>query len=222
MNKNGVIDTIKRMLLASLGLFIFGFAVHCAIRANIGVGPWDVFCIGLSNTLGIKYGTASIAISVVLIIIDVLMGEKIGFGTILDAIIVGKTVDFFNWLDVIPIIEDNLILSIAIMLVAFLFEGFSQYMYMKAGLSCGPRDSFQIALGKRMPKIPIGYVNIILLAVVLVIGFLLHGPIGIGTVLAAFGLGIAQEIAFNVAKFDPKAVTHQSVVDTINILIRKS
>lgn len=210
-------DILKNSILASFGLVCFGFCLYCVIQANIGVGPWDVFCIGLSNTLGILYGTASIGISVVLIVIDLLMGEKIGIGTILDAVIVGKTVDFLNYINLIPKIENNLVLSIALLLFAFVGESFSQYLYMKAGLSCGPRDSLQIALGKRMPKLPIGVVNIILLAVVLIIGYFLHGPIGIGTLLCPIGVGTMQDLVFKITKFDPKSVKHQSIIDSIRI-----
>ena len=92
---------------------------------------------------------------------------------------------------------------------------------MKAGLSCGPRDSLQIALGKRMPKLPIGVVNIILLLVVFIIGYFLGGPFGIGTLLAPFGIGIMQDVVFKITKFDPKAVKHQSIFDSFKILTKK-
>jgi len=214
-------EIFKNCINAGLGLFCFGFCVYCVIQANIGVGPWDVFCIGLSNTCGILYGTASIGISVVLIIIDLLMGEKIGLGTILDAVIVGKTVDLFNWLNPIPKIENNLPLSIGIMILFFIGEGFAQYFYMKAGLSCGPRDSLQIALGKRLPMLPIGVVNIILLAVVLIIGYFLNGPIGIGTLLCPVGIGVMQDLVFKITKFDPKSVKHQSLIASLKVIFGK-
>ena len=228
MNSNGqqskaavLGDLAKRTLLASAGLFFYGFCIYCFIQANIGVGPWDVFCIGLSNTLHVKYGTASISISFLLIIIDLLLGEKIGLGTILDAIIVGKTVDLFNALNLIPVIEHNYVISLLMLILVFIGEGFAQFLYMKAGLSCGPRDSFQIAIGKRMPKISIGVVNIIILAVVLIIGLLLKGPFGIGTILAPFGIGIFQDVVFKITKFKPKEVKHQSIIETFKLLTGK-
>lgn len=209
---------LKNTVLASLGLFFYGFCVYCFIQANIGVGPWDVFCIGLSKTLGIKYGNASISISVVVIVIDLLMHEKIGLGTILDAIIVGKTVDLFNYINLIPSIENNMLLSIGMLILVFIGEGFAQFFYMKAGLSCGPRDSLQIALGKRLKKLPIGVVNIFLLLFVFVIGYFLGGPIGIGTILAPFGIGIMQDVVFKLTKFDPKAISHASLIDSFKVL----
>ena len=209
---------IKKILLASVGLFFYGFCVYSFIQMNIGVGPWDVFCIGLSKTLNIKYGNASIAISVIIIIVDLLMKEKIGIGTILDAIIVGKTVDLFNAINLIPAIEHNYLLSIVGLILVFIGEGIAQFLYMKAGLSCGPRDSLQIALGKRLSKLPIGVVNIILLCVVFIVGFFLGGPYGIGTLLAPFGIGFAQDLVFKITKFDPKSIKHESIIDSFKNL----
>ena len=221
MNKTAI-DILKNSLTASLGLVMFGAGVYLVIQANIGASPWDVFCIGLSQTLGIKYGNASIMISAVLIVIDVIMGEKIGIGTILDAVIVGKTVDLLNFLNLVPAIENNIVLSIVLLVAAFALEGYSQYFYMKAALSCGPRDSFQIALGRRMPKVPIGVVNIIILLTVFVIGYFLGGPIGLGTILTPFCAGLSQQFFFTVKKFDPKKTEHQNLIESLKVILRRS
>ena len=211
---------LKNSLSASFGLILFGFGVYMVIQANIGAAPWDVFCIGLSNTLGIKYGNASIAISVLIIITDIILGEKIGLGTVLDAILVGKTVDFLNWSNLIPAVQGKPGVSIALALTGFVIEGFSQYFYMKSALSCGPRDSFQIAIGKRLPRVKIGIVNIMILTVVLVIGWILGGPVGINSFIAPFGIGLAQQLAFDTMKFDPKVVCHQNILTSFKILFK--
>ena len=217
-------DDRRRILMKSLeaafGLFCFGFGVYLTIRANIGVAPWDAFTIGLSNQLGVLYGTASIGISFLLIIIDYLLKEHIGIGTILDAIVVGKTVDLFQWLDIIPL-QQSLWSGILIMLLGHFVMGYSMYFYMKAGLCCGPRDSLMIALGRRFNKIPIGLVNAMILVVVLFAGWRLGGPIGIGTVLGAFDVAFMMQLAFYFAKFEPKDVEHQSIVESAKVLFQK-
>lgn len=95
-------ELLKKTLLAAIGLICFGAGVYLTIQANIGVAPWDALNLGLSKTFGILYGTASVGVSVILILIDLLLKEHIGIGTILDAVLVGKTVDFLNWFDLIP------------------------------------------------------------------------------------------------------------------------
>ncbi|MBP5594796.1 MAG: hypothetical protein J6Y02_05385, partial [Pseudobutyrivibrio sp.] len=84
------------MVVAAVSLFVNGFGVYLTIQANIGASPWDVLNLGLSNTFGILYGTASILVSFTILGIDILMKEAIGIAMIIDAIVVGKSVDFFN------------------------------------------------------------------------------------------------------------------------------
>lgn len=137
-------ELLKKTLLAAIGLICFGAGVYLTIQANIGVAPWDALNLGLSKTFGILYGTASVGVSVILILIDLLLKEHIGIGTILDAVLVGKTVDFLNWLDLIPS-QENIWAGIVMMLIGFFIMGLSQVIYMKAGLCCGPRDSLLLA-----------------------------------------------------------------------------
>lgn len=214
------LDIFKNSLLATAGLMSFAVAVYLIIQADLGVNPWDTFCIGLSEKLGILYGTANIIIAFTVIGFDLLLREKIGIGTILDAIVVGKTVDLLNWLDIIPK-QDNVFIGIIMLTLGCFIAGFSQYLYMKAGLSCGPRDGFLVAIGRRLKKIPIGGVNAIILSVVLVIGWFLDGPIGIGTLLSPLLMGFTQQVAFNLMKFEPKDVVHQDLFGSIRVLLGK-
>lgn len=108
MNKNRLTnDTpaglIKNVIMCSAGLFFFAFGVYMTIQANIGVGPWDVLGQGVARQTGILYGNVLIIISLCVLAIDVFLREPIGLGMLLDTFIVGKAVNLFNYLDVIPL-----------------------------------------------------------------------------------------------------------------------
>lgn len=209
-----------KILLASSGLFSFSFGVYLTIQADIGAAPWDVFELGLSKTLGITYGNASILVSVVILMIDVLMKEKIGIGMFLDAFLVGKTVDLFNRLNPVPAIG-KLFPGIIVMIAGLIIMGFSQYLYMKAALGCGPRDTLLVGLSRRLKKIPIGLISICILSVVTAAGWLLGGPTGIGTLICAFLTGPIMQLAFRIMKFEPTAVRHQGIMESIRVLFGK-
>lgn len=217
MRINSIKKLIFDILFASLGLFCFGFGVYLTINANLGAAPWDAFSIGLSSTVGIKYGTASIIISFSILAIDIILKEPVGWGMILDALIIGKTVDLFNWLDFVPS-SDNKIYSFFMLVVGMTIMGSSQFLYMKAALGCGPRDTLLVALTKRLKRIPIGIVQIIILSVVTFIGWILNGPIGIGTLLCAVMIGPIMGTVFRILKFDATAVKHRNFVETIRSL----
>ena len=216
--RKGVLRSTVR---ASAGLFLFSFGVYLTIQANIGAAPWDIFSLGLSHTFGIKYGTASIGVSLTLLIINVILKEPIGLGMFLDSFIVGKAVDLFNRIDLVPACQNHA-LSLFLMIAGLFIEGISQYFYMSAALGCGPRDTFLVAMSKRFRRVPIGAISICILAVVTLAGWRLGGPVGIGTLICAFLTGPIMQLDFRFVRFDAAEVTHQNIIRTGKVLSGKA
>ena len=208
---------ILNALLAAASLFVNGFGVYLTIQANIGAGPWDVLNLGLSRSLGILYGTASIAASCTILGIDILLREPIGLTMFIDAVVVGKAVDFFNWIDAVPA-RTSLWTGIPVMLLGLVIMAYTQYTYMIASLGCGPRDTLLVGLAKRVKRIPIGAVSIALLSTATLIGWLLGGPVGIGTLICAFCTGPIMQAAFTSVRFDATSVRHQRLRDSFRII----
>lgn len=216
-----LISILKNSLLAAFGLFGFGVGVYLTIQANIGVAPWDTFYLGINKVTGIQYGNISIAASIIIILIDVfVLKERIGIGTLLDAVVVGKTVDLMNWLNLVPA-QQNMIVGVILMLIGLFIMGFSQYLYMQAGLSCGPRDSMLVGISKKIPKVKVGYIGTAILITVFILGWLLDGPIGVGTIIAVALQGTLMQVAFNIMKFDPKDITHQDLIQSMRVIFKK-
>ena len=148
------------------------------------------------------------------------MKERIGFGTIIDALLTGNFVQMFN--DLNPLEENrNTWLGIIIMVGGFVFMALGMWIYMKGEQCCGPRDSLLVGLGKRLPKVPIGLVEVMLWAVVLLAGWLLGGPVGIGTVISTFGAGLVMQVVYNLVKFEPRNVRHKDVIATVRMLLSR-
>ena len=209
---------LRNMLLAAVSLFINGFGVYLTIHADIGAAPWDVFNLGLSKTLGILYGNASIAVSFAILCIDILMREPIGIAMIIDALVVGKSVDLFNALDLIPVPQD-LRSGVLMTLVGLVILGYTQYLYMRASLGCGPRDTLLVGLKKRLHKLPIGAISVALLSLVTLLGWLLGGKVGLGTVLCALASGPIMQFAFYTVRFDAASVSHQNIAASGKIIL---
>ena len=207
---------VLNMLIAALSLFVNGFGIYLTIRADIGAAPWDVLSLGLSKTLGILYGNASIAVSLTILLIDILMREPIGIAMFIDAVMVGKAVDFFNWLDPVPR-GSSLEVSVPMLIAGLFVLAYTQYTYMIASLGCGPRDTLLVGLAKRLRRVPIGLVSIALLSTATLIGWLLGGPVGLGTLLCAFGAGPVMQLAFRTVRFDATAIRHQRLRDSIKV-----
>lgn len=211
-------DTIFGWIRIIAGLFIFAFGVHLTIFANIGLAPWDCLGMGLSYHTPLNYGLSMTLIAVTVLGIDLLLKEKIGYGTIIDALLTGNFVQLFNSINPLPL-NNNRWLGIGIMLVGFVFMALGMAVCMKSEQCCGPRDALLVGLGKRMQKIPIGIVEVFLWAVVLLVGWLLEGPVGIGTLISTFGAGIVMQIVYTIIHFDPRNLRHKDVIETTKTLM---
>lgn len=208
---------LRNMLCAAISLFINGFGIYLTIQANIGAAPWDVFSLGLSRTLGILYGTASVTVSVTILVIDLLLKEPIGIAMVIDAVVVGKSVDLFNLLQMVPKAH-SLLLAVPMMILGLFIIAYTQYTYMRSALGCGPRDTLLVGLSKRFRRIPIGMISIALLTLVTVLGALLGGPVGIGTLICAFLAGPIMQFSFRTVHFDAAGISHQHMTDSLRVL----
>lgn len=209
------------MLLAAFSLFVNGFGVYLTIHADIGAAPWDVLNLGISHTLGILYGTASVAVSISILLMDIGLREAIGIAMFIDAVVVGKSVDFFNYINIIPVPE-TLPGAIAMILVGLVIIGYTQLTYMLASLGCGPRDTLLVGLSRRVKKLPIGIVSILLLSLATLIGWLLGGKVGAGTLICAFCAGPIMQFAFKTAHFEATAVRHQRLNESLRVFLHKA
>ena len=211
---------LKQWLRILIGLVIFAFGVHLTIFANIGLAPWDCLSMGVSYHTPLNYGKSVTVISLVIIGIDLLMRERIGFGTLFDALVVGNTIQFFNDHNPFPL-NEGILTGIPIMLLGFFFMAVGQWRYMSGAQCCGPRDMLLVGLGKRLPKVPIGVVQISLLAVVVFVSWLLGGPVGIGTLVSVLGMGLVMQLVLNIVHFEPRDVTNRDCVEVIKILAER-
>ena len=201
------------------GLAVFAFGVHLTIYANIGLAPWDCLGMGIAKHTVLNYGLAMTLVALTVLLIDLLLRERIGYGTIIDALLTGNLVQLCNNLNPLPE-NHNTWLGIAAMLIGFVFMALGMMIYMKAAQCCGPRDALLVGLGNRMPKVPIGVVEILLWAVVLLIGWLLGGPVGIGTLISTFGAGAIMQLVYSLLRFEPREIRHRDVIEVTKELFR--
>ena len=211
---------VREWAQIAAGLAVFAFGVHWTIYANIGLAPWDCLGMGISYHTFLNYGLAMTVMAVAVLLIDLLLRERIGYGTIIDAFLTGNLVQLYNDLNPLPE-NHNVWIGIAVMLMGFVFMALGMWIYMRAAQCCGPRDSLLVGLGKRFPGVPIGVVEIILWAVVLLFGWILGGPVGIGTLISTVGAGAVMQLVYSRLHFDPRGIRHRDVREITEVLLGK-
>jgi len=197
------------MLRLIWGLFLYSFGIVFTMNAHIGYAPWDVFHVGLANTIGLSIGTVAIMVGIIIGLISLLLGEKIGVGTILNMILIGVFLDMILALQIIPV-ADNFLLGIIMLILGLFIIALATYFYIGSALGAGPRDSLMVAL-TRKTSLSIGICRGIIEIFVVLVGWMLGGMVGIGTVLAAFTIGFCVQITFNLLKFDATKVKQETI-----------
>jgi uncharacterized membrane protein YczE len=184
--------------LASLlaGLFLFALAIVCQLESKLGLSPWDVLHQGIARHTPLSFGVANICVGLVVVGAAVLLGARIGVGTVANVVLVGG---FIVALTAIPQVDhlshDSLGVRIALLAVAMPLFGIASALYLGAWLGAGPRDSLMVALGARTGR-RLGVVRAGIEVCALAAGWALGGTVGVGTVVFALSIGPALESGF--------------------------
>ena len=207
-----------RLLNMTIGLILYALGIVMMINANIGYAPWEVFHVGLANTIGSSIGLASIIAGVILVVLVTLSGEKLGLGTISSMILTGVFIDIIFFINIIPI-TDNIIIGIIMLITGLFIIAIGSYFYIKSAFGVGPRDNVMVVLAKKT-KLPVGLCRSAVELLVTVIGWLLGGMVGIGTIISVVAIGFCIQIVFKIFKFDVTAVKHETLSDTFTNTLR--
>ena len=209
-------EYIRRFLLCALGLACFSvgnvFGVHAG---SAGTNAWNTLALGISGTTSLSFGTVTLLISVLVIVIDVIFKGRIGFGTLMNALLISWFSDLLLGIfDFLPYAQNQFI-GAALTIIGQTIISFSTILYMWPGLGCGPRDTLMVIIGKRFPKAPIGFIKFCMELVVLLIGVLLGAPFGLGTVLVMALQATIFQFASRICHYDPRNFVHEDILDTI-------
>lgn len=177
-----------RYTMFMLGLVVMAYGIAMMIEAKLGVAPWDTFHIGLQKTFGLTIGMWSQIVGLVIIFSSYVIGKiKPNIGMFLNMFFFGFFIDVFMWLDWIPI-GDTLVQRVLLFSAGLLIYTFGTGMYLSPRLGAGPRDSFMLALNERMGW-SIQKVRLSIEIAVTLFGFLLGGPVSVGTLVTALSIG---------------------------------
>jgi len=168
----------RRLIQLYAGLVLFGVSDAMLLMAALGVDPWDVLHQGLSRRFGLGVGTWAVLVGAVVMLLWIPLRQRPGLGTISNVVVVGLVIDLV--LALIPSVH-GLGLRVAVLVSAVFLNGVATGAYIGAGLGPGPRDG-------------------------LLVGWLLGGNVGVGTVLYAASIGPIAHVfipLFQVSSTEP-------------------
>lgn len=179
---------LPKLLIFFFGLLIMALGIVLLLRADLGATPWDVLHVGLYYQLGLTIGTWSIIVGLFILFASSLITKSIPqIGALLNMLTVGVFIDMYLYL---PFLQTpSSLMGKAFMFISGLvIMCYGMGFYISANLGAGPRDSLMLALttltGWKIRNIR-GTMEII----VLIIGWILGGPVFLGTVILSLLIG---------------------------------
>lgn len=177
--------SVRRLTQLGVGLVLYGVAMGMMIRAHLGLDPWDVFHDGVQKLTGLSFGTVVIITGVLVLLLWIPLRQWPGLGTVANTIIIGVATDA-----TLAVLEtpDSLLARWTMLLSGIVINGFAGALYIGSQYGAGPRDGLMTGLARRTGR-SIRLVRTSLEITVLLIGWLLGGVVGAGTVLYALMIG---------------------------------
>lgn len=196
---------LRRWVQLLSGLFLFGFAAAMMLRSQFGVDPWTVFAEGFHVTWGFGLGWVIVISGLVVLLIWIPLRQKPGVGTVLNALLVGPSMEVGLLMVETP---DTAPQRAFLFAAGLLMMGIASGLYIGARFGPGPRDGLMVGFNARFGW-PMWAVRTVVEATVLSIGWALGGSFGVGTIIFAFLIGpLAQRsiAVFRVADYSAKAI----------------
>lgn len=175
----------RRLTQLMVGLTLFGLSMAMLIRAGLGMLPWDVLHYGVALHVPLSFGTIVVLVSFAVLLLWIPLREMPGLGTIANALWIGVAADVSLALLPSPA---TLGWQVAMMLGAIVLNGLSTALYIGAQLGPGTRDGLMTGLARRLP-VSLRLIRTGIEVVVVLVGWLLGGVVGVGTVLFALAIG---------------------------------
>jgi len=166
------------------GLVLFGVSLTLMLRADLGLGPWDVLHQGISDRAGISIGLVANLVAVVVLLLWIPLRQRPGLGTISNVIVVGLVTDATLALTA-PV--HGLAARVGLLAIGIVANAVATGLYVGAGLGPGPRDGLMTGLAARGHSLRL--VRTLIEVTVLGAGWLLGGTVGLGTLAYALAIG---------------------------------
>jgi uncharacterized membrane protein YczE len=175
----------RRLVQLYAGLLLYGFSIALMVRSHLGLAPWDVLHSGLTKWFPIDIGQALVIVSFVVMLGWIPLREMPGVGTVSNAIVIGLSTDVF--LSVFPHVSE-IGLRVVLLLAGVSLQALATASYIGAQLGRGPRDGLMTGLARRTGR-SLRLVRTAMELTVVVLGLLLGGVAGLGTIVYALAIG---------------------------------
>ena len=199
-------EAIRRLPQSLFGQAIFAAGLGLMVVAGAGLPSWEILHQGLGYRLGITIGQAAQLSGLFVILLWIPIRQAPGLGTLSNIVVIGfvmdLTIEALRLLGVPAkeVLSQDLPAAIALTVVGTALVGLGSGIYIGSGNGPGPRDGLMTGF-HRITGRPIWIVRTVIEVIVGIVGILLGGTFGFGTIW--FALTIGPQVQFWLARVDP-------------------
>jgi uncharacterized membrane protein YczE len=183
-----------------LGSVLFAFGVVTMLNADMGMNTWAVLDCGITHYVNLSLGQVTQITGFLALGLGWFMGFPPGYATLISIVFMGNAINTIIQIGVVPT-PTALTSKLALIVLSAVCFGAGTVFYVTPELGAGPRDSLMMGLIQRL-RYPVAYIRIGLEFAVILVGYLLGGPVGVGTLLNSVLVGYTVDIAFRISGYD--------------------
>lgn len=219
MDKEYIIALLKKIPMLLFGLFLYAVGIVSTLYSDLGMSSWEVFHMGLVNHTPLTFGQASQLTGLAVLVLSYFIGVIPGLGSVMNMYFIGFFTDIIISTGIYKT-PSTFLGKLCLLLTGIFINGWATYFYLRVQLGAGPRDGLMEGLVRKLNK-PVWLVRSAIEITVLTIGYLLGGPVGIGTLIIVFTIGFSVQFAFKIGKYDSMSAEHEDILKLIKNLRKK-
>jgi uncharacterized membrane protein YczE len=191
---------LRDFAVIQLGFLLFGLAIDMWVLAGLGTSPWVALEVALTRYLPLTLGQATILVAIFIILLDLALGQPLGWGTLANMLFIGLWVDVLR--PFIPAPPQSIWFQVPYLLLAVGIMGIATAVYVGVNAGAGPRDSLMLAIARRFHT-TVRVARTSIEVVVVLVSLLLGGTIGLGTLIIALAAGPFVQLGFRLLRVQP-------------------
>ncbi len=211
LNKELLIGDIKKIPGLIFAFAICGYGTIQIKVINLGMDPWDTLALGIDDRTGLGFGKITQIVGLIIILLSLFVKIYPGMATILNMFFIGFFADIISKFNIV-LVPQNYFLKIIVLLYGNIILNYGFYSYLKYELGAGPRDGLMVGLVK-ITGLDVRYVKTGIELMALVVGYLLGGVVGTGTIISTFIGGYILDKIFQWKGFNPKKTCQRKLTD---------
>ena len=202
---------LKKLVIMILGFVVMALGIVLIKESRMGMFPWGVLHEGLANVLPLTFGQVTVYLGFVVLLFSVIVFKtNVGPGTLLNILLIGPVIDIMD--SVINVNNDEYWLRSVVFIIGMLLMTLGRALYISQKLGAGPRDGLFVGVSRTF-KLEVKYVKPTIEVIVVILGFILGGTIGIGTVITMLLSGYFVQLFFPLFRFESRTVRQRNILD---------